>query len=71
MKKQKKPTAVKKRQIEFKTYLIKHDTTQKKIAEQLGLNMSSITRSIERGVFVSGPFADWWKKNIEQREVVA
>ena len=53
------------RKVLFKTYLIKHDTTQKAIAAELGISMTSILRSIERGAFEYGPFAEWWKKNIE------
>lgn len=53
------------RKVLFKTYLINHDTTQKAIAAELGISMTSILRSIERGAFEWGPFAEWWKKNIE------
>lgn len=53
------------RKVLFKTYLIQHDTTQKAIAAELGISMTSILRSIERGAFEWGPFAEWWKKNIE------
>ncbi|MBQ3367848.1 helix-turn-helix domain-containing protein [bacterium] len=53
------------RKVLFKTYLIKHDTTLKAIAAELGISMTSILKSIERGTFEWGPFAEWWKKNIE------
>lgn len=55
---------IKERKVLFKIYLIEHDTTQKAIAAELGISMTSILRSIERGAFVSGPFAEWWRKNI-------
>lgn len=56
--------AVKDRKVLFRVYLIEHDTTQKAIAAELGIATSSIVKQIERGAFVSGPFAAWWKKNI-------
>lgn len=71
MKKARKTKAVKERQILFKSYLIRQNKTQREIAVELGVNMSSITRSIERGVFASGPFAKWWKSNILKQGVTA
>ena len=62
MKKAKKTKKeIKERKVLFKIYLIEHDTTQKAIAAELGISMTSILRSIERGAFVSGPFSEWWK----------
>ncbi len=55
---------VKERKILFKSYLIQHDITQKALAAELGVSMTSIIKSIERGAFEWGPFADWWKINI-------
>ena len=52
------------RGLNLKTYLIRNQRTQKEIADELGVESSAIKRSIERGVFKTGPFADWWKKNI-------
>lgn len=71
MKRQKKPREVKKRQIAFKSWLIENEMTQLKLANMLGIGISAITRSIERGVFATGVFADWWKENIEKKGEVA
>ncbi len=69
MKKAKKTKKeIKERKVLFKIYLIEHDTTQKAIAAELGISMTSILKSIERGAFVSGPFAEWWRKNIKNAE---
>ena len=69
MKKAKKTKKeIKERKELFKRYLIEHDTTQKAIAAELGISMTSILKSIERGAFVSGPFSEWWKKNINNAE---
>ena len=62
---------VKARKVLFKVYLIEHDTTQKAIATELGISLTAIAKSIERGAFVSGPFAEWWKKNILNMEEIA
>ena len=64
MKKIKKAKAVKEREVLFKAYLIRNQRTQKEIADELGVESSAIKRSIERGVFKTGPFAAWWKENI-------
>lgn len=64
MKKIKKAKAVKEREVLFKAYLIRNQRTQKEIADELGVESSAIKRSIERGVFKTGPFAEWWKTNI-------
>ena len=64
MRKIKKAKAVKEREVLFKAYLIRNQRTQKEIADELGVESSAIKRSIERGVFKTGPFAEWWKQNI-------
>lgn len=73
MKKSKQQTKkeIKERQVTFKSYLIRHDTNQRKIAKELGISATAIAKSIERGAFVSGPFSQWWKKNIEKAEQVS
>ncbi len=68
MKKVKKAKAVKEREVLFKAYLIRNQRTQKEIADELGVESSAIKRSIERGVFKTGRFAEWWKKNINNAE---
>ena len=59
---------IKERQVTFKSYLIRHDTNQRKIAKELGISATAIARSIERGAFVSGPFAKWWRQNVENTD---
>jgi len=64
MKKSKKETALKRRWIAFKTWLIENETTQSELALQLGISVSTISMMIERGKFTDGVFAEWWRQKI-------
>lgn len=71
MKKSKKETALKRRWIAFKTWLIENETNQSELASQLGIGVSTISMMIERGKFTNGVFAEWWNMNIAKKEAEA
>lgn len=55
----------KQRKLAFRGFLLDNETTQSAIAKELGVSSTAIRKSIERGAFQKGPFAEWWKENIE------
>ena len=55
---------VRARKLMFRSYLLENETTQSAVARELGVSSTAIRRSVERGAFVKGPFAEWWKVNI-------
>ena len=54
----------KQRKLAFRGFLLDNETTQSAIAKELGVSSTAIRKSIERGAFQKGPFAEWWKRNI-------
>ena len=54
----------KQRKLAFRGFLLDNETTQSAIAKELGVSSTAIRKSIERGAFQKGPFAEWWKNNI-------
>ena len=54
----------KQRKLAFRGFLLDNETTQSAIAKELGVSSTAIRKSIERGAFQKGPFAEWWKQNI-------
>lgn len=58
----------KQRKLAFRGFLLDNETTQSAIAKELGVSSTAIRKSIERGAFQKGPFAEWWKRNIKNAE---
>lgn len=58
----------KQRKLAFRGFLLDNETTQSAIAKELGVSSTAIRKSIERGAFQKGPFAEWWKRNIKNAD---